>query len=158
MNPKVTARVDVATYIVFSVLAVPMLGLFVNAAVRNPSQWIYVAVLGLIVGAIYANIASIRFSYDEQSVRYKSLLKDVWVELAEVKLVKIMAEQGDPRKARSPRFYLSKGDGKDVMINLKVLSLKTAQEFCAMLKARGLKFEVDDYMLVKIFAKKLGVL
>lgn len=158
MNPKVIAKADVASYIVFSVLAVPILGLFVNAAIRKPAQWVYVAVFGLIVGAIYANIASIRFSYDEQSVRYKSRLKDVWVELADVTLVKIMAEQGDPRKGRAPRFYLSRGDGKDVMINLKVLPLKTAQEFCAMLKARGLKFEVDDNKLVMIFAKKLGVL
>ncbi|MCB1276794.1 hypothetical protein [Prosthecobacter sp.] len=122
------------------VAAVPLLALAVHLY-QKPGQQNYAYLFAACALAGFLNIASIRFSFDGQTIRYFSLMTRTVIQMSEVTGAKIGYSES---KGNNAFFFISTAKRGDLLLNLYLLPDRDAAYFCECLMALGIYPEVAN--------------
>lgn len=139
MNP-IRAKAAPRVYGLMLVAAVPLLALAIHLY-QKPGQQNYAYIFAACALAGFLNIASIRFSFDGQTIRYFSLMTRTVIQMSEVVGAKIGYSES---RGNNAFFFISTAKRGDLLLNLYMIPDKDAAHFCESLMSLGIYPEVAD--------------
>ena len=152
---RVNTAIDRGNLVLLGVTSALFLGGGVFLWTRDPSGWQFVLVIAVMLAVPWAGALSVRFSFDETRIEYRSLFRHLRVETRDVTGIEVVAERKSKAPQGVPRFYLVLSDGRKELLNVKLLPLVVVRNFCGFLRARGVSVTVQDAFVARRLAARI---
>ena len=154
---RISTKIDRGNLILLGLISALFLGCGIFLWTREPSGWEFVLVIAVILSVPWAGALSVRFSFSDAHIEYRSLFRHLRLETRDVTGIEVVAERKTKAPQGVPRFHLILYDGRKEPLNVKLLPIKVVQRFCSFLRAKGIPITVQDAFVARRMASRIMV-